>query len=61
MTKTPDSIHVLFIMYCTEKASGRNDMADMILSVIHAHDFDVRIIQGKWCLVKKNRKKGEQQ
>ena len=41
-----------FFTYCKARKKGWNELIDTMLAAINNHGFDVKEINGKWCLVK---------
>ncbi len=49
----PDSIVLYyFLYYCKSRQKGWDDLMEAMLNALHDHGFDVKDINGKWCLVK---------
>ena len=52
MGKKPDYLVMFyFLNYCKSRKNGWTGLMDAMLNVLHDHGFDVKEIQGKWCLV----------
>ena len=40
-----------FISYCKARAHGWDDLAEAMLNALHDHGYDIKLIDGKHCLV----------
>ena len=56
----PDSfVMFYFLSYCKAKMKGWDEFAEYMLNALHDRGFDMKEINGKWCLVKKDDENGK--
>jgi hypothetical protein len=52
MKKSEISVIFYFLVWCKAREKGWDDLAYATLNALHDHGFDVKVIGGRWNLVK---------